>query len=66
MTSILQAVSCLADYDPESLAVETARRLTRELVEPVGGSERVFIRTALDRVLACDVISPIDVPAHDN
>jgi molybdopterin molybdotransferase len=66
MTSILQAVSCLADYDPESLAVETARRLTRELVEPVGGSERVFIRAALDRVLACDVISPIDVPAHDN
>jgi molybdopterin molybdotransferase len=66
MTSILQAVSCLADYDPESLAVETARRLTRELVEPVGGSERVFIRAALDRILACDVISPIDVPAHDN
>ena len=66
MTSILQAVSCLTDYDPDSLPVDTARRLTRELVEPVDGTERLFVRAALDRVLAEDVISPIDVPAHDN
>ncbi len=28
--------------------------------------ERVALRAALDRVLAADVVSPIDVPAHDN
>jgi molybdopterin molybdotransferase len=66
MTSILQAVSCLTDYDPDSLPVDTARRLTRELVEPIDGTEQLFVRAALDRVLAEDVISPIDVPAHDN
>ncbi|NJD35545.1 MAG: molybdopterin molybdotransferase MoeA [Betaproteobacteria bacterium] len=30
------------------------------------GHERVFVRQALDRVLSEDVISPIDVPSHDN
>ncbi len=66
MSSILEAVSCLADYDPESLHVDRAAEIIRALVRPVGGSERVFLRDALGRVLAEDVISPIDVPAHDN
>ncbi len=66
MTSILQAVSCLADYDPDALPVAQAKTLTRNLVEPVRGTQRLFVREALGRVLAQDVISPIDVPAHDN
>ncbi|MFZ4760184.1 MAG: gephyrin-like molybdotransferase Glp [Burkholderiaceae bacterium] len=35
-------------------------------VVPIDAIERVGIRDALDRVLGRDVISPIDVPAHDN
>ena len=66
MTSILQALSCADDYDPNSLHVDRARQLILDLLPPVSGSERVFVRQALDRVLAADVISPIDVPAHDN
>ena len=66
MTSILQAFSCAEDYDPNSLPVERARELILGLLQPVVGHERVFVRQALDRVLADDVISPIDVPAHDN
>lgn len=66
MNSILQAVSCLDDYDPDSLAVDTAKALTRRLVAPVEGTQRLFVREALGRVLAQDVISAIDVPAHDN
>jgi molybdopterin molybdotransferase len=66
MTSILQAVSCLADYDPDALPVAQAKALTRNLVEPVRGTQRLFVREALGRVLAQEVISPIDVPAHDN
>ncbi len=66
MSSILQAVSCLDDYDPDSLHVDTAKALTRDLVAPVDGTQRLFVRETLGRVLAQDVISPIDVPAHDN
>jgi molybdopterin molybdotransferase len=66
MTSLLKNFSCLDDYDPESLSVDRARRLVVDTLQPVGGHERVFIRQALGRVLAEDVISPVDVPAHDN
>ena len=66
MTSILQALSCADDYDPDSLPVDRARELILGLLHPVVGHERVFVRQALDRALSEDVISPIDVPAHDN
>jgi molybdopterin molybdotransferase len=58
--------SCLDNYDPNSLPVDRARQILLDMVQPVTGSERVFIRQALGRVLAADVISPVDVPAHDN
>jgi molybdopterin molybdotransferase len=66
MTSILKTLSCADNYDPESLHVDRARELMLGLLNPVIGHECVFVREALDRVLAEDVISPIDVPAHDN
>ncbi|MDO8788788.1 MAG: molybdopterin molybdotransferase MoeA [Sulfuritalea sp.] len=66
MTSLLQTLSCADDYDPESLPVDRARELILDLTGAVSGHERVLVRQALDRVLAEDVISPIDVPAHDN
>jgi molybdopterin molybdotransferase len=66
MTSILQALSCADDYDPNSLPVDRARALILGLLQPVTGHERVFVRQALDRVLSDAVISPIDVPSHDN
>ncbi len=66
MSSILQAISGLDDYDPQSLHLAQARALICQLVEPLAGSQRMFVGDALGRVLAEDVISPIDVPAHDN
>jgi molybdopterin molybdotransferase len=66
MTSLLQTLSCADDYDPNSLHVDRARELILDLLPPVTGHERVFVRQALDRVLAADVTSPIDVPSHDN
>ena len=62
----LREASCADDYDPDSLPVDRARALIREFLSPVTGIERVHIRAALDRVLAADIESPIDVPAHDN
>jgi len=66
MTSLLKRISCADDYDPESLSVARARQIVLDLVEPVAGSERLFVRNALGRVLAEDVISTANVPGHDN
>ncbi|MBY4896359.1 gephyrin-like molybdotransferase Glp [Cupriavidus sp. AU9028] len=66
MPSLQSVISCLSDYDPTALPVDQANRIIADVVEPVTGIEQLAIRTALDRVLAEDVVSPIDVPAHDN
>ena len=62
----LRAASCADDYDPNSMPVAKARELIAQFLTPVSAIERLNIRAALDRVLAADVISPFDVPAHDN
>lgn len=62
----LRDLSCAEDYDPNSLPVDQARAFIREFLTPVAVAERVHIRAALDRVLASDVESPLDVPGHDN
>jgi molybdopterin molybdotransferase len=59
-------VSCLSDYDPDALPVARAREVIERFVTPIDCVERVAVRASLDRVLARDVVSPIDVPAHDN
>ncbi len=64
--SLEQAISCVSGYDPEALPVARARDVIRSFVRPIAGTEKVAVRAALGRVLACDIVSPIDVPAHDN
>jgi len=66
MPSLQSVISCLSDYDPSALPVKQANVIIGDVVEPVRGIEQLAIRSALDRVLAEDVISSIDVPAHDN
>ncbi len=66
MTSLKHITSCMDDYDPNALAVDQARAVIRALLTPVAASERVAVRSALGRVLAEDIVSTIDVPAHDN
>ena len=62
----LRELSCADDYDPNSMPVERARALIRQFLAPVTTVERVHIRNALDRVLAEEIVSPFDVPGHDN
>ncbi len=62
----LRDPSCADDYDPNSMPVDRARALIRTVLEPVTATERVHIRQALDRVLATDIVSPVNVPGHDN
>ena len=60
------ALSCADDYDPNSMPVEKAREVIARFLSPVTAIERVHVRAALARVLAEDVVSPLDVPARDN
>jgi molybdopterin molybdotransferase len=58
--------SCADDYDPNSMPVDKAREFIHRFLEPVRAAVRVPIRGALGRVLAGDVVSPVDVPSHRN
>jgi molybdopterin molybdotransferase len=66
MTLISMQPSCADDYDPNSLTVQQALERIDGVVRPVIGRERVALRSALDRILAEPIKSPIDVPAHTN
>ena len=50
----------------KALTVEEARQRIMADVEPVAGVEKIALRGALGRILAEDIYSPIDVPAHTN
>src|SRR5512132_4268206 len=63
--TITQA-SCADDYDPNSMPVDKARAFIHQFLDPVTATVRVPVRSALGRVLAEDVLSPVDVPAHRN
>jgi molybdopterin molybdotransferase len=62
----LRALSCADDYDPNSMPVQKAREVIARFLNPVTATERIHVRAALGRVLAEDVVSPFNVPAHDN
>jgi len=66
MSALGQIVSCVSGYDPDALPVAQANEVIRTFVKPVPGVETLPVREALGRVLAEDIVSPIDVPAHDN
>ncbi|HEU4459432.1 MAG TPA: gephyrin-like molybdotransferase Glp [Methylibium sp.] len=65
-SSVEAIASCIAGYDPNALSVEQAREFIARFVPRVEAVEKLALRSALGRVLAADVVSPIDVPAHDN
>ena len=58
--------SAVAGYDPAAMPVAQAQEFIGRLLSPVQAVEHVPLRSALGRVLAQDVVSPIDVPSHDN
>ena len=50
----------------KNLSVAQARQAIHDALQPISGQEALPLHLALGRMLAADVISPIDVPAHDN
>ncbi len=59
-------ISCADDCDPESLTVDEARGRILDDIKPVSAIEKLALRSALGRILAEDVISPFNVPGHNN
>ena len=66
MTTLNDLSASVARFDPQALPVSAAQQIVLQWATPVVASERVPLVEALDRVLAADLVSPIDVPAHDN
>ena len=66
MATLKEIIACTGGYDPNALPVARANEVIRSFVKPVSGAEKLPVRIALGRVLAKDIVSPIDVPSHDN
>jgi molybdopterin molybdotransferase len=56
---------CFAFSGP-LMPIADAELLIAERVKPVDGSEKVMLREAAGRVLAQDVVAPVNVPPFDN
>ena len=58
--------NCGGAHATHALSVIQAQKFILDNCVPVVGTESLALRTALERVLAEDVLSPINVPAHTN
>ena len=66
MKTLAQIAFELDGYDPQALPADDVLRFLAKLVSPVQDIGNVPLFEALGRVLAADVVSPFDVPPHDN
>lgn len=55
-----------AAADSNLLSVCDAQRMIEQCIEPLAETETIALLSALGRVLAHDINSPISVPSHDN
>jgi molybdopterin molybdotransferase len=65
-TDFIRAASCADDYDPDSMPVDKARKYIRNYLSPLQSKECLPVRSALGRVLAENILSPCNVPNHNN
>jgi molybdopterin molybdotransferase len=66
MKSLLDIAAEVSGYDPNALPVAQAQQFIARLVPRVEAVEMLPLRSSLGRVLARDLVSPFNVPAHDN
>ncbi len=66
MKTLDQIAAELQGYDPNALPADAVDEFLSRLVEPLTQTERVGLFDALNRVLAADLIAPLNVPPHDN
>ena len=58
--------TCQDDFDPNSLNVEEAQQRIRQLITPLTETETISIDQALNRTLAQDILSTINIPPQTN
>ena len=58
--------SCMDEYDPNAMSVQQARVFIQQFLNPITETEKLSVRDSLGRVLAQDVVSPNNVPNHNN
>ncbi len=66
MKTLAQIGAELQGYDPQALSADDVLVFLSKLVAPVTDAVELPLFEALGRVLASDVVSPFDVPPHDN
>lgn len=66
LSEIIANPSCMDDYDPNAMSVAQARLFIKQFLSPVREAETLPIRESLGRVLAEDIVSPSNVPNHNN
>ncbi|TNF97611.1 MAG: molybdopterin molybdenumtransferase MoeA, partial [Gammaproteobacteria bacterium] len=63
---IARQPSCADDMEPGVLSVDSARQVILDNVKPLHAHEKSPLRGCLNRILAEDVISSLNVPGHTN
>ncbi len=66
MEQIIKQPSCIDDYDPNSLSADVALARITSVVNPITSTEKVALRNCLGRILAEEIISPVNVPSGTN
>lgn len=66
LTQLASNPSCMEDYDPNAMSVTQAKSYIRQYLNPVIEIETLPLLESLGRVLAETIVSPCNVPNHDN
>lgn len=66
LSELITNPSCMDDYDPNAMSVTQARQFIKQFLSPVREAEALPICESLGRVLATDIVSPSNVPNHNN
>ena len=61
-----QIAAQLQGYDPQALSARHVSDFLQAMVPTLDACEALPLLSCLDRVLAQDLVSPLDVPPHDN
>lgn len=64
--TLAECIAAVPGFDAEDLPVATARSVIAAMITPLERTEIIDLRSALGRILAGDIVSPIDVPNHAN
>lgn len=66
MAEFIPDPSCADPQDQQSLSVDEARARIDHLLKPVSSWQKLALREALGHVLHTPIISPLQVPPHNN